>query len=70
MPTRTLREATLKLQGIDLYGYPIGLNYKGSGSFSTILGSLCSILTIVLIAINTVSIGTKFMDHSDQTEFY
>ena len=70
MPSRTQKDACRKLSGIDLYGHPIGVHYNGSGTFSTILGSLCSIVTLVLIAINTVNLCTKFVDHSDQTEFY
>ena len=70
MPSITQRDACRKLTGIDLYGHPIGVHYKSSVTFSTILGSLCSIATLVLIAINTLSICTKFVDHSDQTEFY
>ena len=70
MPSKSLRDVGSKLTSIDLFGHPIGVHYKGSGNFRTILGSICSVVTLVLIAINTLSISTKFVDHSDQSEFY
>ena len=70
MMCRNLKKAGSKLTGIDQYGHPIGVHYKGSDTYKTILGSLCSIATLVLITINTLSICTKFIDHSDQSEFY
>ena len=53
-----------------MYGHPIGVHYRGSGSYGTVLGSVCSLATLVLIVINTASLVTAFFDHSEQSEFY
>ena len=71
MVVRSLRHAMSGLtSGLDFYGHPVGVHYRGSGSYSTKLGALCSIITVLLIVINTLDIWTKFIHKTDQTEFY
>ena len=52
----------------DVFGHPIGLNYKSSGSFQTLLGGIVTIACLGLIIANTVAILTNFIDRSTQTE--
>ena len=40
----------------DLYGHSIGVHYKGSGSYQTRLGGVCTIATYVLIFINFLNL--------------
>ena len=56
------------LKTIDIYGHPIGMTYKGSGSFSTRLGGVLSLMTFILICINTKELILSFSDHSNQKE--
>ena len=70
MPKRSLRSATSKLSGLDFYGHPVGVNYRGSHTYGTKLGALCSIMTTVLICINSATLIASFANKSDQTEFY
>ena len=36
------------VKSLDMYGQDIGLNLKGESKFTTLLGGLCSIVTIFL----------------------
>ena len=53
---------------LDIYGHPIGMNYQGSGSYSTRLGGVLSLMTFILICINTTELVISFADHSNQKE--
>ena len=70
MPQRSMRNAMRSLSGLDLYAHPVGVNYRGSETYGTILGSVCSLLTLVLVCINAAKLIGSFADHSDQSEFY
>ena len=48
----------------DIYGYAIGVNYRGRGAYQTRLGGLCTLVTYVLIIVNAVSIMIAFNDGS------
>ena len=52
----------------DLYGHSIGVHYKGSGTYQTRLGGVCTIATYVLIFINFLNLITGLIDHSLQEE--
>ena len=57
-----------------MYGHVIGVNYRGSGTFQTRVGSFCTCATYVMMLINIASlllafkIGTK-QDETFQTVF-
>ena len=38
-----------KFMSIDMYGHPVGVNYKGSDAYKTRLGALVTLLTYLLI---------------------
>ena len=61
---------TRGLSGFDLYGHPIGVHYRGSGTYNTKLGAFMSLATIVLIFINMADIANKFFGKTGQTEFF
>ena len=65
MPGNYLSNAMNSLRGYDMYGHPIGVNYRGSETYGTVLGSVFSLLTLVLVCINTAKLTTSFVDHSD-----
>ncbi len=52
----------------DIYGHPISVHYKGSESYKTLLGALCTVATYVLIGINLFTLLTTFNDGSNQNE--
>ena len=56
------------LKKFDIYGSPVGLHYRGNGTYTTALGGVLSLITFTLICINTVDIITQYFDHSAQTE--
>ena len=53
-----------------MYGHPIGVHYRGGGTYSTWLGIVMSLVTIVLILTNTQDLFTKFLTKTEQSEFY
>ena len=50
--------------GQDMYGYAIGINYKGSGTFQTRLGAFCTFATYALILTNLITLIIAFNDGS------
>ena len=56
------------LTGLDMYGHPIGVHYKGSDTYQTQIGSLLTIVTYVVMIINLVTLLTAFNDGSEQQE--
>ena len=52
----------------DIYGHVIGVHYKGSGTFNTGLGGLCTIITYLLIIFNLFILGEGLIDQSLQSE--
>ena len=60
MVLTTLRSVTRGLSGFDLYGHPIGVHYRGSGTHNTKCGSFMTLVTFVLICINIAEIANKF----------
>ena len=52
----------------DAFGHVVGLNYRGSETYQTKIGALCTLTTLVLIIFNTVTLSTAFVDGSRQDE--
>ena len=46
------------LKWLDIYGHKVNVNYKGEEKFTTNLGGLFSLVTIVLVIINTFNLIT------------
>ena len=44
----------------DIYGHPIGVNYKGSDTYRTKLGALFTITAYVLVFLNFIAISVAF----------
>ena len=57
-----------RFQALDIFGHPIGVNYKGNSTFQTKLGALFTLAVYSLIIINLVTLSTDFMDGSKQEE--
>ena len=56
------------IEAIDIYGWPINMNYRGSEVYRTRLGSFCSFLTIMIILVNFSALAIGYIDGSRQTE--
>ena len=56
------------LASLDIFGVPIGVNYKGQGTFKTWLGVLCSVPLIIIMLINFISLLVAFNDGRKQDE--
>ena len=52
----------------DIFGQPISVLYKGSDTYKTKLGAICTILTSVLVLVNTIMLTEGFINHTQQTE--
>ena len=52
----------------DIYGHAIGVHYRGSDAYKTRLGALFTLVTYILMAINTVSLIIVYRDGSRQEE--
>ena len=56
------------MKSADVYGHPIGVQYRGNGSFQTGMGAFCTLLTYSLILWNLTSLLIEFSDKSKQIE--
>lgn len=56
------------LKSLDIFGYPIGVHYKGSDTYQTRLGAVCTFLAYVLMAFNSFTMTTEFLNHTFQEE--
>ena len=52
----------------DMYGHVIGVNYRGSGTYQTRLGSLCTLATYILMLISFGELLIAYNDGSKQEE--
>ena len=52
----------------DVYGHPVGINYRGSDSFKTKMGAFCTLTTLIVVLLNTTTLVTAFFDGSRQDE--
>ena len=53
-----------------MYGHVIGVNYRGSGTFQTLLGSFCTCSTYVVMLINIASLLLAFKLGTKQDETF
>ena len=53
-----------RFQALDIFGHPIGVNYKGNSTFQTKMGAFFTLVVYSLIIINLVTLGTEFIDGS------
>ena len=49
---------------IDIFGHPVGVNYKGEDSFKTRLGAFCTVAVYVLTVLSLTTLITAFTDNS------
>ena len=69
--TDMLYAKTSGLKGIDIFGHPIGLIYKGNSSFQTRVGGLFTMILVLLILcklitdISRMSISYTVVEYSD-----
>ena len=52
------------LVGKDVYGHPVGINYRGSDSFQTKMGACCTLATLIMVIVNLSTLVTVFFDGS------
>ena len=52
----------------DIYGHPVGINYRGSDSYQTKMGALCTLATLIVVFVNSSNLVTAFFDGSRQDE--
>ena len=52
----------------DIYGHAIGVQYRGSTEYKTLLGSFCTLGAYALMIMQLVFLVTVFIDGSNQTE--
>ncbi len=55
------------LVDFDIFGQPIGVNYKGKDVFKTKIGALITLMVYIVIIFNFVSLSQDFMNNSKQT---
>ena len=56
------------MKGCDMFGHPISVNYKGSDHYPTFVGTFVSIVIMVLMAINFITLTSEFMTGRKQDE--
>ena len=52
----------------DVFGQPISVQYKGSSSYKTKVGALCTIIITVIMIINTAILVQGYTSQSQQKE--
>ena len=52
------------LRDRDMYGYAVGVNYKGDNSFRTRIGAIFTLVTYSLIILNLVVMTQGYLDFS------
>ena len=57
------------IKSIDIYGHPIGVQYKGQTRHATIFGSIFSIIAIVTVLLFASERFISMISNSSQTEF-
>ena len=56
------------LRNQDIYGSPFKVHYKGNGAYTTVLGGVLTLITFILICINTLEIAIQFFNGTAQKE--
>ena len=51
-----------KMTGCDMFGIPVSVSFEGSSNYKTKLGSTCSIVLIVCMLINLITLSIDFKD--------
>lgn len=54
------------LAKIDIYGYAVGVSYRGNATMQTRLGGIVSLITYVLALTNLLTLVEQLLDHSEQ----
>ena len=52
------------ITALDIYGWPIEVNYRGSQVYRTRLGALSSLITYFLIVYNTINLLIALFDNT------
>ena len=52
------------IAAIDIYGWPISMNYHGNEVYRTYMGACCSFITFVLIMSNFLALTVSYLDGS------
>ena len=55
-----LSQYARKISGFDIFGVPVQINFAGSQTYTTYLGSVCSITLYVFMIINLVNLATDY----------
>ena len=55
---------------LDIFGHPVGVNYKGSGVYKTKLGAFVTLVTQSLMIFNLITASIAFFNRSRQVEVY
>ena len=55
---------------LDIFGHPVGVNYKGSGTYQTKLGAFVTLSIQSLMMFNLVTLCIAYYDRSKQVEVY
>ena len=58
------------LKDRDIFGYPIGVQYRGSKTYKTWLGTMCTFTVWILILVNAVTLSKALIDTSRLEEKY
>ena len=54
--------------GWDIFGYTVGVNYKGSGTHNTSLGVFCTVALLVCMLVNLVNLIIIYFNDSNQSD--
>ena len=52
------------IKSFDIFGHPVGVNYKGEDTFKTRFGAFCTIAMYVLTVLSLTTLTTAFSNNS------
>ena len=52
------------LRNLDIYGSPFKVHYKGNSTYTTVMGGVLTLMTFILICINTLELAIQFLNRT------
>ena len=49
---------------MDVFGHNLGVSYKGRGSYTTVAGTICTLIVSIFILLNLVTLSTEYANGS------
>ena len=65
---KQLKKLQSSILGLDIYGHPIHVHFRGETTYKTWFGVLCTLFVYAIVAQSMIVLGRVFIDGSRQDE--